>query len=99
MPIHRHIATLRAKPDHIRQRIAFWTALSVTAVIALFWVASLSIRDFTMKPDVSAAVDKAGSPIQTVVSSVGGFFGDIRDLVFGARKATYSSQVEVVPGK
>ncbi len=34
---------LRAKPHHIKKRIAFWTSAGITAVIFVFWVTSLRV--------------------------------------------------------
>ena len=99
MPLHRHIATLRSKPEHIRKHIAFWSALGVTAVIFAFWIASFSTAGFSFKPTVSSAVEKAGSPASSLAAAVGGFFVDIKDLIFGAKKVTYTSGVEISPGK
>jgi hypothetical protein len=36
-----HIERLRAKPEHIRKRIAIGTSVGVTAVVALVWLTTL----------------------------------------------------------
>lgn len=100
MTFQAYLETLRAKPDHIRQRIAFWSAFGVTAVIFAFWVASLSFAGTSARTTVATAVDKAGSPSQSLIAGVGGFFGDIKDIFsgfFGSKKVTYG-EIEVSPG-
>jgi len=98
MDIHAHLQNLRAKPEHIRKRYAFWSAFGFTAVVAAFWVASFTTIGGSTHAAVASAVDKAGTPGQSLIAGVGSFFGDIRDLFFGPKKVSYSS-VEVLPGK
>ncbi len=100
MSLQEHLENLRSKPKHIRKQIAFWSSLVVTALILAFWAGSFpgfgGGKD--SEKTVTAVVNKAGSPIQSLVASVGTVFGDLKDLIFGARKVTYSS-VEVLPSK
>jgi hypothetical protein len=98
MNLQSHLENLRAKPEHIRKRYAFWSSLGITAVIFTFWVASFSSWGSTSAPVVATAVDKAGTPAQSMIAGVGSFFVDIKDMIFGAKKIKYTS-VEVVPGK
>ena len=98
MSIQTYITHLRGKPEHSRKQIAFWTAFSVTSVIFFFWIASFTSLSKTASQAVAHAVDQAGSPAQSLVASVGGFFGDLKDLVFSPRKVTYVD-VQVTPGK
>lgn len=93
-----HLESLRAKPPHVRKRVAFWGAFGITAVIAAFWMASLTAT-ITGRPNpVTVAVTHAETPAQSLIAGVGGFFYDFKDLVFGPKKVTYSS-IEVSPGK
>ena len=97
MNLNAHLENLRSKPDHVRKHIAFWSALGITAVIFAFWSASFTVSGSHAKNAVAQAVDKVDSPAVSLVASVGGFFGDIKDIIFGPRKVTYS-EIEVSPG-
>lgn len=98
MSIESYFAQLREKPEHIRRRYAFWVPLGVTAAISLFWLSSFSVLSLYSKETVAKSLDRAGTPAQSLVASVGTLFVDIRDLIFGSKKVTYPS-IEVKPGK
>jgi hypothetical protein len=97
MRIERYLSELRTKPEHIRRRFAFWTSLGITFVIFVFWLSSFSRFGVASRMIVAYEVRKAGTPAESLVAAVGSFFVDIKDLVFGAKKMTYSS-VEIAPG-
>lgn len=88
---------MRAKPEHIRKRYAFWSSLGLTAVIFAFWLGSFSSFNFSAHNAITAAVGDAGTPAQSMVASVSSLFNDVKELIFGAKKVTYSS-VEILPG-
>lgn len=96
--LQTHLENLRAKPVHVRKRIAFWSAFGVTAVIFVFWLASFTSVVTGVPNPVTVAVAHVESPGQSLVASVGSVFSDVRDLVFGPKKVVYPS-VEVTPGK
>lgn len=98
MNFQSHLENLRAKPEHIRRRIAFLASFGFTAIIFTFWVASFTSIGTSASQEVASAVGNVGSPGQSLIAGVGGFFGDIRDLVFTPKKVEYKS-VEVRPGK
>ncbi len=98
MALESYLENLKAKPEHIRKRYAFWTSFGVTAVIFAFWIASFTSWGSTSSQAVAQVVDRAGSPAQSLVAGVGSFFVDIKDMIFGAKKITYTS-VEVKPGR
>ena len=98
MAFQQHLESLRAKPEHIRKRYAFWGSFGVTAIIFMFWLGSFSTFSSASHNAVTAAVADASTPVQSLVASVGSLFNDVKELVFGAKKVTYSS-VEVLPGK
>jgi len=98
MSIQSHLNHLRSKPDHIKKHIAFWSALGMTLVISLFWVASFTSVGSNSEQAIANAVKQAGTPSQSLVASVGGFFGDIKDMIFTPKKVTYVD-VQVTPGK
>lgn len=97
MSLQTTLEKMRAKPDHVRTRIAFWSSFGITAVIFTFWLASFSVAG-TPNKAVASAVEKAGTPGQSLVASVGSFFVDIKDMIFGSKKIKYT-EVEVSPGK
>ena len=98
MTIEAYISNLKSQPAHIRQQIAFWSSFGVTVVIFLFWLASVTGVTGSATSTVAQAVDRAGSPAQSITASVGSLFGDIKDIFFAPKKITYSS-IEVRPGK
>ena len=95
MTIQAYIQQLRAKPEHVRRRIAFWSSFGVTAVIFAFWLASFTSTIASPQDGVSVA--NIRTPGQSLVAGVGNLFGDLKDMIFGAKKLTYS-EVEVSPG-
>ncbi len=96
--LQTHLENLRARPEHIRRRIAFTGALAITLVVFVFWLASFTAMVTGRPNPVSAAVSRVESPGQSLIASVGAVFYDLKDLVFGPKKVTYSSVV-VSPGK
>lgn len=98
MGIADYIEHLREKPEHVRNRYAFWTALGVTLVIAIFWVSSFSFTDFSSRHDsVAETVKKVGSPGASMIAGVGDFVGDIWSMIVGPKKVVFS-EVQVTPG-
>ena len=98
MTIQAYIQTLRAKSEGARKQIAFWSAYGLPAVIFVFWLASFNVFGGSANATIAQTVGKAGTPSQSLVASVGGFFGDIKDLLFGSRKVTFTD-IQVSPGK
>ena len=101
MAIQSHLENLREKPEHVRKRIAFWSSFGITAVVFAFWLASstgFSLYSPESRSAVIAAVDRAGSPAQSLIAGVGAFFVDIKELIFGSKKVNYA-EVEVSPGR
>jgi len=99
MSLQTYIESLREKPDHIRTRYAFLTSLGITAIIAAFWVGSFTQLGQSTQSQVATAISTSvGTPGQTLVASVGSFFNDIKEIIFGSKKVTYSS-VEVSAGR
>ncbi|MES2314897.1 MAG: hypothetical protein V4524_03120 [Patescibacteria group bacterium] len=98
MSIQTHIENLRSKPEHVRKQIAFWSAFGITLVIFTFWIASFTSVGKNTQQAVAHAVEQAGTPAQSLTASVGGFFGDIKDLIFKPRVVTYTD-IQVAPGK
>ena len=97
MSLQNHIESLRGKPEHVRRRVAFFYAFGITAVIFVFWLASITNVGIG-KSAVAEAVDKAGTPSQSLIAGVGSVAGELKDMIFGPKKVNYSS-VTISPGK
>jgi len=95
MNLSSHLENLRSKPEHVRKHYAFWSALGFTAIIFTFWISSFSPFASGNAPQaaVVAAVDRTGTPAESLTASVGNFFGDLKDMVFGPKKVTFSTVV------
>lgn len=97
MSLQAHLENLRTKPEHVRNRIAFWSSFGITAVIFVFWLGTFTAT-VTPSASVTAAVEKAGVPGQSLIASVGGFFKDVKEMIFGTRQIKYA-EVEVRAGE
>jgi hypothetical protein len=93
MALEHHLHRLRRKPDHIKKHIAFWTSLSITLVIVLFWAASA-----TLSQKAAAVAVQAESPWHAMSASAGDAWTSVKGL-FGASTAVYQPQLQVSPGK
>lgn len=82
------IERLRAKPDHVRQRIVFLTASGATGLIALMWVTA-----FTSSGALSRSVEVKENPIASAFSDNEGasLLGAI-----GALTTTEEGSIQVV---
>ena len=98
MSIQSKIENLRQKPEHVRKNIAFWTSFGITAVIFVFWIASMTSLGNQTQQAVAHAVKQAGTPAQSLTASVGSLFTDVKDLFFKPRIVNYSDII-VKPGK
>jgi hypothetical protein len=98
MTIQAYIETLRTKSDGTKKQIAFWSSFGITAVIFVFWLSSFSAFSKSTQSTVAQTVDKTGTPSQSLIAGVGGFFGDIKALIFSPRKVKYTD-IQVSPGK
>ena len=98
MTLQAYLNNLRGKSERTRKHVAFWSSFGITAIIFTFWLASFTAAGKGAQTAVAQAVDKAGSPAQSLTASVGAFFGDIKDMIFKPRKVTYGD-VQVMPGK
>lgn len=98
MSLNSTLDNLRAKPEHVRTRIAFWSSFGLTAVIFTFWAASFSLNGTAPTVAIASAVEKAGTPGQSLLANVGSFFVDIKEMIFGSKKIQYA-EVEARPGE
>lgn len=98
MSLQSFIDNLSQKPEHIRKRYSFLISFTVTAIIFTFWISSLSLPNSNADQNLADVINKVDTPGQSLVASVGSLFTDVKDIVFGPKKVTYSS-IEVVPGR
>lgn len=107
---HQHLQHLRTKPDHVKQRIAFVTSLSISAIIFVFWIVSLSVGGISTdtvaakKAEVNAPspFSSLSASVSDAVGSLGTAFSGFFSSVFPSsqKPATTdtSGSVELVPG-
>ena len=80
MALSRHIETLRAKPEHVRERITFFTSAGVTGLVALVWVTTLATTGtFSLAPasDTLATETEAVRASQNTFSQLVGAVGAV----------------------
>jgi hypothetical protein len=97
MSIQSLLENLKQKPESTRKRYAFLFSFSATLIIFFFWLGSRGVIDNPASRMANVAMEKVQTPAQSLVASVGSFFGDIKDIFFGPKKISYTS-IEVSPG-
>ncbi len=97
MDFNSHLHNLRNKPPHIRQHIAFWSALGLTAIIFVFWSASFSLSKPSPSVVISKALAQPNPPLESMLAAVGSLYDSVRDRIFSPKKIEFST-VEVGPG-
>lgn len=98
MSLQSFIENISQKPEHIRKRYSFFISFGITAIIFVFWISSFSFPNSYDDQVLTDVIDRVDTPGQSLVASVGSLFTDIKDIVFGPKKVTYSS-IEVGPGR
>jgi hypothetical protein len=95
----RHLENLRAKPDKMKRQIAFLTSAGITAVIALFWIVSISIQSSSAVVSAQASSVQVNSPVSALTANVFDVFSGIKSYFFGPSKSSNpAAGLEVVPG-
>jgi hypothetical protein len=87
MALADHIENLRAKPEHIRERIAVGTAASVTGVIAAVWAVTLAASGTFSLQSGNATVATTDQNENSVSSSVAQTQNNFTQLVGAAGAA------------
>jgi hypothetical protein len=83
---------LRQKPKHVRVQYAFWTALSVTALIFLLWGWSTLSRLAPQTPEVGTEVESS------FFSQLSGFFMKVQSIpTLFKGTIEYENKVEDTP--
>lgn len=72
------ITRLRAQPVAYRRRVAFFTALGITAVIIALWIISLLVS-FGREDDV--VLQQTPGPFETLGSQIRGSFSSFRGFL------------------
>lgn len=73
MALIHHIEKLRAKPHHVRERIALGTAAGVTGIIGAIWVVTLAATGtFSLAP-VGGTLASDSSTQSAIAQSQSGF--------------------------
>jgi len=82
----KKIESLRTKPKEVRNRYAFWSAFGFTAIIAVFWVASVSSRVGILtgaqpeeKMEVEGGVSRSFSEFRASVADGVSIFNTIKE--------------------
>lgn len=97
MSIQSYLENVRAKPETVRRRTAFWWSLGITALIAAFYVGSITGVNVKSGAAIASAAGRAGSPADSIVAGAGAMVNDIWNMLVEPRKVVYS-QVRAVPG-
>jgi hypothetical protein len=93
----KQIEALRKQPIHIRNRYAFWIALSTTLVIAFFWGLQLPNKLSVEGKDTVAEDTSGSSFIHTLGEITSNFKNTLRNVGSTAsyqRKASDTEEVE-----
>ncbi len=98
MSLQSFIEKISEKPEHIRKRYSFFISLGITSIIFVFWISSFEFVKTPVDKSLASVVEKVGTPGESLVASVGSFFTDIKDIVFGPKKVEYTT-IEVKPGR
>ncbi len=83
MALSHHIEHLRAKPEHVRERIALGTSAGITGLVGLIWVATLAATGtFSLAPSNATLTNNDGpNPSETAQSAIAQTQGGISQLV------------------
>jgi len=96
----RYVHHLKAKPEHVRKRLAIGAAAGVTALIAVIWVVTLAGNGSLALSQDASPIDKAAAQQPQLAS--GGVKSNVEQLLgaVGAAGATSSAPaLTVVDGQ
>lgn len=97
MSLISHIENLRARPEHVRRRVAFWYSFGATALIFVLWLAAFGPVRQNTQSTIANAVKDTSTPAQSLIAGVGSLFGDVRDVIWTPKQVKYAD-VELLPG-
>lgn len=100
MALSHHIDTLRSKPEHVRERIAFMTSAGITGVVAAVWLVTLvATGTFTLTPADSGTLASAGSSVTQATQQTQSNFSQLVGAANAALGATTSApDLRIVDG-
>lgn len=78
------IQRMKAKPEHVRKRIAFGTSVGVTGLIAFMWVGTMATTGafaLNNKADGTAAAQPEAAPIALTGTNVKSNFSELMGAV------------------
>ncbi len=95
-----YIERLRAKPEHVRRRIALGTSVGVTGVIAFFWAVALIFGNtLSIEPSGSAqgtlAANGSGT-VNGVDSTEGGPGSNVAGVDFSGINANFAAVMNAI---
>lgn len=98
----QHLETLRAKPEHIKRRIAFFSSLSISLLILFVWVVSFQIQSSAEVAQANNDDSSIKTPAVTLSANVSDAWDSLKEVISGAFKGSKNSatnnSLEVVPG-
>jgi hypothetical protein len=89
--VHEVIHSLRAKPEHIRERIALGVAGGTTLLVALGWFGVMSTTGAFSLKSTNVIAEDAGSKIPTTVAETKNGFSQLLGAASVAVGATTSA--------
>ncbi len=96
--ITKKLEELKAKPESTRRRIAFIASSSITAIIFLFWVASLGTNATTTASVAETPISSVGTSLTGSVSDSFGAIKSVFSNLFSSSDTSQKSSIEVLPG-
>lgn len=92
MALSHHIDTLRAKPEHVRERIAFMTSAGVTGIVAVIWVVTLAATGtFSLAPTTGTLASGTQESAQDAAAGAQTNFSQLVGAAGAALGATTSA--------
>ena len=92
------IERLRAKPEHIRKRIAFGTSIGLTGVVAMGWMAALVAGNaFMLTPDPDApTLAESAQPLSGAFANTQSSFADLMGAAGAANSGSSASDLTII---
>lgn len=76
MALSHHINNLRAKPEHVRERIVFGASAGITGLVAAVWLVTMvATGTFSITPASSATLASTNGAVQETQSNFSNLVG------------------------
>lgn len=92
------IESLRAKPEHVRRRVAVGASAGVTGVVAAGWIAAL-IAGGTLSLEPATPTDISNADFSTFAQETRSTFSNLIGGAAGAGGASGASSITVIDGE